>query len=48
MDGLTVNDAHDSNWVYNQLEITRGQLFYDKVHLQHAGKKWAFVEKKTI
>ena len=24
MDGLTVNDGHDSNWVYNQMEIISG------------------------
>ena len=24
MDGLTVNDGHDSNWVYDQMEITSG------------------------
>ena len=39
MDGLTVNDGHDSNWVYNQIEIQSGQLFHDKKHLQHAVKK---------
>ena len=39
MDELTVNDGHDSNWVYNQMEITSGQLFHDKKHLQHAVKK---------
>jgi len=33
MDGLTVNDGQDSNWVYNQMEITTGQLFHDKKHL---------------
>ena len=33
MDELTVNDGHDSNWVYNQMEITSGQLFHDKKHL---------------
>ncbi|RLN29467.1 uncharacterized protein C2845_PM05G21020 [Panicum miliaceum] len=48
MDELTVNDGHDSNWVYNQLEIKRGQLFHDKVHLQHAVKKWAFSLKKPF
>ena len=39
MDRLTVNDGHDSNWVYNQIEIQSGQLFHDKKHLQHAVKK---------
>ena len=39
MDELTINDGHDSNWVYNQMEITSGQLFHDKKHLQHAVKK---------
>ena len=48
MDEITVNDGHDSNWVYNQMEITSGQLFHDKKHLQHAIKKWSFLEKKTI
>jgi hypothetical protein len=24
MHGQTVNDGHDSNWVYDQVEITRG------------------------
>ena len=33
MDGLTVNDGHDCNWVYSQLEITTGQLIHGKVHL---------------
>ena len=33
MDGLTINDGHDSNWVYNQMEITTGRLFHDKKHL---------------
>ena len=33
MDGLMVNDGHDSNWVYNQMEITSGQLSHDKKHL---------------
>jgi hypothetical protein len=36
--GLTVNDGHDSNWVYDQVEITRGQMFHDKVHLQYVVK----------
>ena len=45
IDELTVNDGHDSNWVYNQIEITSGQLFHDKKHLQHAVKKWSFLEK---
>jgi hypothetical protein len=30
------------------LKITTGQLFHDKVHLQHAVKKWAFSEKKPF
>ena len=34
MDGLTVNDDHDSNCVYNKIEIQSGQLFHDKKHLQ--------------
>jgi len=34
--------------LYNQLEIPIGQLFHDKVHLQHAVKKWAFLEKKPF
>ena len=46
-DGLTVNNRHDSNWVYSQWEITRGQLFHDKVHLQHAVKKWAISNPST-
>jgi len=48
MDELTVNDGHDSNWVYNQMEITSGQLFHDKKHLQNAVKKWSFLEKKPF
>jgi len=48
MDGLTVNDGHDSNLVYNQIEIQSGQLFHDKKHLQHAVKKWSFMEKKPF
>ena len=48
MDVLTVNDGHDSNWVYNQMEIISGQLFHDKKHLQHAVKKWSFLEKKPF
>jgi hypothetical protein len=48
MDGLTVNDGHDSNWVYNQIEIQSGQLFHDKKHLQHAVKKWSFLKKKSF
>ena len=33
MDGLTINDGNDSNCVYNQMEITTGQLFHDKKHV---------------
>jgi hypothetical protein len=34
--------------VYDQVEIIRGQLYHDKVHLQHAVKRWAFLEKKPF
>ena len=30
------------------MEITSGQLFHDKKHLQHAVKKWSFLEKKPF
>ena len=43
-----VNDGHDSNWVYNKIEIQSGQLFHDKKHLQHAVKKWFFMGKKPF
>ncbi|RLM98472.1 uncharacterized protein C2845_PM06G31950 [Panicum miliaceum] len=32
MHGIMVNDGHDSNWVYDQVEITRGHMFHGKVH----------------
>jgi hypothetical protein len=38
MHGLTVNDGYYSNRVYDQVEITRGQMFHDKVHLQYVVK----------
>jgi len=30
------------------MEIISGQLFHDKKHLQHAVKKWSFLEKKPF
>ncbi|CAO2207022.1 unnamed protein product [Urochloa humidicola] len=48
LDGLTVNDGHSANWDYSAVQVTKGQLFHDKKHLQHAVKKWAFSEKKPF
>lgn len=31
-----------------KIEVTKGQMFHDKAHLQHAVKKCAFAEKKPF
>jgi hypothetical protein len=28
------------------IEVKQGQMFHDKVHLQHTVRWWAFFEKK--
>ena len=45
---MTVDDGHDFDYDYNKVDVSQGQMFQDKKHLQHAMKKWAFLEKKPF
>jgi hypothetical protein len=45
---MTVDDGHHSSWVYSRIEVRQGQIFHDKVHLQHAVRRWAFSEKRQF
>jgi len=45
-DDMTVDDGHHSSWEYSRIEVRQGQMFHDKVHLQHAVRRWASSEKR--
>ena len=41
-------NGHHSSWEYSRIEVRQGQMFYDKVHLQHAVRRWVFSEKRQF
>jgi hypothetical protein len=47
-DAMTVDDGRHSSWEYSMIEVKQGQMFHDKVHLQHEVRQWAFSEKKQF
>ena len=42
---LSVDNGHHSSREYDVIVVRQGQMFYDKVHLQHPVKRWAFSKK---
>ena len=45
-DAMTVDDGHHSSWEYSMIEVKQGQVFHDKVYLQHAVWRWFFFPEK--
>jgi hypothetical protein len=45
---MTVDDGHHSSWEYSRIEVRQGLMFHDKVHLQHAIRRWAFSKKRQF
>ena len=38
-DAMRVDDGHQSSWEYSRIEVRQGQMFHDKVYLQHAVRR---------
>ena len=47
-DAMTVDDGRHSSWEYSMIEVKQGQMFHDKVHLQHAIRRWAFSKRSSL
>jgi len=47
-DAMTIDDGHHSSWEYSRIEVRQGQMFHDKVHLQHTVLRWTFSKKKQF
>jgi hypothetical protein len=47
-DAMTVDDGHHSSWEYSRIEVRQGQMFHDKVHLQHAIRRWLFLKRGSL
>ena len=47
-DAMTVDDGHHSSWEYSRIEVRQGQMFHDKVHLQHVVHRWACSKKRQF
>ena len=47
-DAMTVDDGHHSSGEYSRIEVRQGQMFHDKVHLQHVVQRWALSKKKQF
>ena len=47
-DTTTGDDDHHSSWEYSMIEVKQGQMFHDKVHLQHVVRLWAFLKRSSL